>query len=156
MRIASYPPMIILLDMLFVFLFILVLNEKKVIDIHIPKDKLFKGAKVIYFDSSTQTYNDNRGKQYQFDSIYNLLLDECHEQKECKEAKKKFGNNIFILLPKKLFNEMSNINMLAFGTKSCNKLDFFVKKDGMLDYKKTIDENSCLKKINGFEKALYE
>jgi hypothetical protein len=156
MKITSYPPMIILLDMLFVFLFILVLNEKKIINIHIPDDKLFKGGKIVYFDPNTKTYKDSQGAEYQFSSIYNLLLDECKEQEECKEAKEKFGDGIRILLPKNLFDEMAKINMLAFGTKSCSKLDFFVKEDGFLDYKKTIEQNPCLEKISGFKKSFYE
>jgi hypothetical protein len=142
--------------MLFVFLFILVLNEKKIIDINIPEYKLFKGAKIVYFDTDKQNYCDIDGVDYPFDSIYNLLLDECKKQPKCIEAKKRFGEEVYILLPKNLFNEMSKINMLAFGTESCTQLEFFVKKDGSLNYKKTIEENSCLEKISGFKKDFYE
>ena len=156
MKVTSYPPMIILLDMLFVFLFILVLNEKKIIDIHIPKDKLFLGAEIVYFNEKTKSYFSPNGVEYQFDSIYNLLLDKCNEQRECLEVKQEFGKRVFILLPKTLFEEMAKINMLAFGTNSCTKLDFFVKKNGFLDYKKVIEKNSCLEKINGFKREDYE
>jgi len=156
MKLTSYPPMIILLDMLFVFLFILVLNEKKVIDIHIPKDKLFKGAKIVFFNNKTQSYFGTNGVEYQFDSIYNLLLDECKEQKECIEAKQEFGEKVYILLPKHLFSEMAKINMLAFGTNVCSKLDFFIKPNGVLDYKTTIDKNRCLEKISGFKRESYD
>lgn len=148
--------MIILLDMLFVFLFILVLNEKKVIDIDIPKDKLFSGAEIVYFNTETQSYFGVNGVEYQFDSIYNLLLDKCNEQRECVEAKQKFGEQVFILLPKNLFEEMAKINMLAFGTNACTKLNFFVKEEGTLNYKKTLEENSCLEKISGFKSEIYE
>lgn len=154
MKITSYPPMIILLDMLFVFLFILVLNEKKVVDINIPKEKLFDGAKIVYFDSKTQSYYDTDQKVYQFNSIYNLLLDKCDKQPACVEAKERFGDQVYILLPRNLFDEMSQINMLAFGTNSCQRLEFFVKEDGFLDYQKTIKKNSCLSKIYGFRESI--
>jgi hypothetical protein len=156
MKIASYPPMIILLDMLFVFLFILVLNEKKVISIDIPKYKLFKDAKIVYFNAKIEKYCDLRGIEYPFDSIYNLLLDECSKQKECIEAKKQFGERVYILLPKDIFDEISKISMLAFGTKSCSKLQFVINKDGVLNYTEIIKSNTCLEKISGFKKVFHE
>ena len=151
MKRISYPPIIILLDVLFVFLFILILDEKKVIQIHSPEKKIFTGATIVHYDSNRKKYLDNNNLEYTFKGIYNLLLD-CNEQIECIEAKQKYGTEkIFILLPRKLFTEMSEINMLAFGTEKCDKLEFFITKDGLLDNKKLIDENECLLKIDGFK-----
>ena len=150
MRRISYPPIIILLDILFVFLFILILDEKKVIQIHSPKEKLFKGATLLHYDFHRKKYLDENNMVYSFKSIHNLLL-ECKGQRECIDAKRKYGTDkVFMLLPKGLFTEMSEINMLAFGTESCNKLEFFITEKGLLDEKKLIEVNKCLLNIDGF------
>lgn len=150
MKKTSYPPLIILLDMLFVFLFIMILNEKKIIKINIPQDKLFKNAKIVYFDDKSKKYYDLNRIEYSFNSQYSLLL-ECEKQRECNEARKKFGNKINILLPDDIFDDMSKINMLAFGTEVCTQLNFFIKDDGLLDYQKILKENTCLLKIQGMD-----
>jgi len=151
MRHISYPPIIILLDILFVFLFILMLDEKKVINVYPPKEKVFVGATLLYYDQNQKKYLDEQNVVYNFQSIHNLLL-ACENQRECIDVKRKYGTDrVFMLLPKKLFIEMSEINMLAFGTNSCTKLDFVIKEDGELDYEKLIQENTCLLKIPGFK-----
>lgn len=151
MKRISYTPIIILLDILFVFLFILMLDEKKVINIHPPKYKVFLGATLLHYDVSQKKYLDENNLAYNFTDIHNLLL-ACENQVECINAKVKYGTDrVFMLLPKKLFTEMSEINMLAFGTKSCSKLDFVITKDGILDNKKLIEKNECLLNIQGFK-----
>lgn len=153
MKRISYPPIIILLDVLFVFLFILILDEKKVIQINLPKEKIFTGAKLLHYDSQQEKYLDENNLAYNFKDIYNLLL-KCENQRECVDAKRKYGTDkIFMLLPKKLFTEMSEINMLAFGTETCDKLEFFITENGILDDKKLLEKNDCLLKISGFNKT---
>jgi len=151
MKRISYPPIIIFLDVLFVFLFIMILDEEKVIQIHPPKEKIFSGAKLLYYDDNQDRYLDENNLAHNFKDIHNLLL-ECENQRECVNAKIKYGTNrVFMLLPKTLFTEMSEINMLAFGTESCSKLEFIITKSGMLDHEKLIKDNKCLLQIPGFK-----
>ena len=108
-------------------------------------------AKPNSLNQESQKYLDENNLVYNFKDIHNLLL-ACKQQHECVDARRKYGTDkIFMLLPKKLFTEMSEINMLAFGTKSCTKLEFFITEDGVLDNKKLLEENTCLLKISGFK-----
>ena len=155
MKQISYPPIIILLDILFVFLFILILNQKKVIDIQFPLDRVFKGGKILYKDSEGY-YRDQNGIIYSStkdEGINHLLLD-CTTQLGCDRVREKYSNQgVFILLPQQIFTQMAEISMLAFGMEVCDNLKFFIKKNGALDYPLIINENECLVNIPGFEKA---
>ena len=156
-KVLSTPQMVILLDVLFVYLFILILNSSKEnIQVILPHDKVFNKGKILLFEN-------NQYYEYKFDTkeliVFNFLKNEkfhkfieCKQQQECVEAKKKFGENkdFFILLPSSLFDEISKISMIAFGIKSCNKLKFYITPKGLIN-KEKLFKNKCLNNIQGFK-----
>jgi len=155
-RALSYPPIVILLDVLFVYLFILILNiSSENIQIEYPKDKVFINAKVLTLKGKQYYEYDVHTKQLikfyaQSGENFHRFL-ECEEQKECVEAKEVFRNQEFvILLPNKLLNDISKISMLAFGSKSCNKLKFDITDEGILD-REELFKNKCLDSIDGIK-----
>ena len=60
MKRVSYPPMIIFLDVLFVFLFLLILNNNRTMEIELPSGKLIDGVELIY---------KVQGKYYTLDTV---------------------------------------------------------------------------------------
>lgn len=141
MRKASFPPIIILLDFLFIFLFVITQKEPKTVEIHIPEDKLFKTAEIFYPNSEYE-------KSY---------LIECEEQLECKNARNKYGNKVFIYIPPSLFQKISEMTFFAFESSSakCGKLSIHISEEGKLDIPKIFDQNKCLNKIKNL-RYMYE
>jgi len=155
MKKISYPPLIILLDVLFVFLFILILNSSsKVIKIIPPSDKLFENGKILIWNEQIKKYYSYPDKTpFRFDTKFTQLL-KCKNQKECLDIKATLSSDekAYILLPDKLFNEISKLSLVAFDEKSCKNLVFHIGNNGKLNKEELISSNSCLLKINGFQK----
>jgi len=151
MKKVSIPPFIIFLDLLFMFLFIFILNEDKVIKVKQEGNTLPANAKIVYkkagdfyFVQNNMLYTKNR--RYTYYGNCNSCI------KECKEAKQKYGINIFIVYPKNLQDEIANFSLITLGTGKCSKITFFVTKQGNLNYTKIIAKNPCTQKISGYEK----
>ena len=138
MRKASFPPIVRLLDFLFVFLFIITQKESKTIEIHIPEDKLFRTAEIFHPNSEKSTKREN-----------SFLID-CGNQLECKNAKKQYGDNVFIYIQPHLFKKISEITFYAFASNSakCGKISIYISKEGQLDLNQIFNQNKCLNKIS--------
>lgn len=155
-RSVSYPPFIVFFDTIAVFLFLLVLNQDRRLEIEIPQNRLFYGAEIIYKKDSNY-YNISGGlfipSQLNMDAAY--LLD-CKQQLECREAKIKHGNNValYILLPKPIYREIAELTVAAFGTKACAGLKYTINESGVLDYTEIQKNNPCLNKLSGFNKRV--
>lgn len=145
----SHPPLVILLDILFIFLFILILDSSKNLQIHIPDDKLFKGAEII-FQKNTHYYHANSGKKYSPSNFE--LLQPCDTQQECNAAYHQYGEKIYILIPDDIFNGIARLTTAIVLNPECNanKTTYFINQDGTLDYKKILDENPCLAHMPNF------
>ncbi len=150
MKIGSYPPIIIFLDLLFIFLFLFILNTSgKVVEIILPEERLFDNAKIIYYDEETKSYFTLDNSPYVTHRRYTYLEECTYNIPECKKHKK-----TFIVYPALLQKEISDITLLALGDGVCKKIKFFINPDGKLDYKKILNDNQCLKKIQGYENLL--
>jgi len=145
MKKISYPPMIIFLDILFVFLFLLILNNNRVMDIELPSGKLISGAELVYKLQGKYYTLDNQEYKASRNFIY---IDKCNNRiDECK----KYSKDIFIIYPKKLQEDIANLSILALGNNTCKKIKFIINVESKLDYKKMLNENTCLKKIKDYE-----
>ena len=150
-RISS-PPLIILLDLLFLLVFILILNENNQISIELPKYRLFDGS-ILTYDVNGIKYiinqkTKNIEKKYYPQSQFEYFK-KCQQQ--CREYKKLDRNDLYIIFPNRLFNEISKITYIASHTKyNCKNLKFKIKDNGKIDYKKLL-ENICLSKIKGID-----
>lgn len=151
MKLISYPPLIIFLDLLFVFLFLFILNTDKVVEVSLPEGRLIDGAKIVLYDKNLQDYFSLDNKRYVEKESSYTYLEECNALIiECQKAMK-INKNAFIIYPKKLQKEISDIVFLSLGTGSCKKLNLLVKENGELDYKENLSLNKCLKNLHGFE-----
>lgn len=153
MKKVSIPPFIIFLDLLFMFLFIFILNEDKVIEIKQEGNALPANAQIIYKKAgdyylarNNMLYTKNRRYTY---------YGNCNSHiKKCRESKKKYGTNTFIAYSKNLQDEIANFSIITLGTGKCSKMTFFITKQGSLNYYKIIDKNPCVKNISGYKLLL--
>lgn len=154
MRKASFPPIIILLDFLFLFLFIITQKETKTVDIRIPEDRLFHGAEIFYSSSDRKNYFNTTTQNMPQEKSY--LID-CGKQLECQNAKAKYGEKIFIYIPPDLFKKISEMTFFAFESSfaKCGNISVYISQEGTLDIPQTFDNNECLKNITNLRK-LYE
>ena len=53
----SSPPVIILLDLLFLLVFILILNQSNETSIELPKNRLFDGSILVYHEDGMKYCN---------------------------------------------------------------------------------------------------
>ena len=151
MKRISYPPMIIFLDVLFVFLFLLILNNSKnIIEIELPSGELIPNVTIIYtledkdYTLDDQEYIPNSNSDF-------LYMDKCPNNiNECRFAHQKYGKDVSIIYSKSLQDKISNLSIIALGDNTCEKIKFFVKIDGSLDHKKMLEENPCLANIVGY------
>ena len=142
--------MIIFLDVLFIFLFLLILNNNRVMNIQLPKGNLFDGGEIIYkkFDE----YYTLDKKKYLINRNF-TYMGKCYDYiKECKYAYQKYGKNIFIVYPIKLQESIANLSLLSLGNNTCKKIKFIVSKEGKLKYKSMLNQNNCLNKIKNYNK----
>jgi len=151
MKRMSYPPLIIFLDVLFIFLFIFFLNSSHIVKIDLPKGNLFDGAQIVY--KKQGEYYTLNNAVYLADRSF-VYLGKCsNEIKECTEAYSKYNQDeVFIVYPEKLQESISNLSLLALGNNLCKKVDFIVNYDGNLEYEKMLEKNTCLLKIKDYEK----
>lgn len=153
----SYPPLIILLDLLFVLLFMfLLINERKV-DIVIPPNKLFDGGRVFHFDEKLNQYVDDNSQPYsEKNNIWPLP---CGEQDKCIDARRKYGEKVVIVLPDDTFRKILEVTFFSIKAENagCNNVKFIVSDNGRLS-PETFDEknNKCLAKIPGLKEHFKE
>ncbi len=149
MKRISHPPMIIFLDVLFVFLFLLILNNNRVVDIVLPPGKLFDGAKIVYkkFD---EYYTLDKKKYLKSRNF--TYMGKCNSKiQDCRDAYMKYGEDVFIIYSVKLQEAISNLSLLALGNNTCKRIKFIVNKKGELEYKNMLDANNCLNKIKNYD-----
>lgn len=152
MKKLSIPPFIIFLDLLFMFLFIFILNEKTVIQIKTLGNYLPDGVKIIYYNDALKGYYNLDSSLYNKNRIYTYYGNCNSNIEKCREAKEKYGSKIYIAYSKKIQDEIANFSLITLGTGKCSKMIFIVKKQGTLDYRKMVDKNPCIKKVSNYQK----
>ncbi|HIP11174.1 MAG TPA: hypothetical protein EYG73_00510 [Arcobacter sp.] len=151
---VSSPPVIILLDLLFLLVFILILNQSSQTNISFSKDKLFKGAILIYREDGIK-YLVNQDTR-EIGDIYfpkantgYSYFEKCKQQ--CREYTNLNQNNLYIYLPNNLFNQIAKVSYIASNTDyNCKNLKFKIMDNGKIDVDKLL-ENDCVKGIEGID-----
>ena len=155
MKPVSYPPFIVFFDTIAVFLFFLILNQNKQIVIEPPEKSLFTGAEIIYKQEGH--YFRLTGGEYQpspSDGDFIYFLDCKNRLFECQQAKSEHGNDVYILLPQMVYNDIAKLTVLAFGSQACTNIKYYISVEGGLDYVKIKKRNPCLNKIPGFKERV--
>jgi len=155
----STPPVIILLDLLFMLLFILLISKKDKIEVEIPPDIIFQNATLLYNDSDGIKYVMNQNTKRR-EGIYNpptnvgfQYYKDCKTQ--CRDYPSQYRGRLQIYFPNDLFNTISKITFIGSHTDyNCKKIKFDISVDGKLDIEKLVEKNSCLKKIDGLDKLV--
>ena len=141
---SSYPPMIILLDVLFIFLFILILNSDRSFKIKLPTENLFPNAKIVYKNNNGYFfYINSPEKIYIPKKRYSKILD-CNKHPKCLIYDKK---NIGVILPDIIFEEISNLTTAVVTETSCKRLTHYILMNGKLDYQRMLNEFPCLEEL---------
>ena len=156
MKKLSLPPFIIFLDLLFMFLFIFILTEKKVIQIKTIGNKIPKGTEIVYYDKYFKGYYTLNNHIYAKDRKYTYYGECDNNIVKCQRVKEKYGKKVFIAYPKEIQDEIANFGLITLGTSICSKMIFVIKEDGNLDYRKMVEENPCIKKVSHYEKLFSE
>lgn len=151
---VSSPPIIILLDLLFLLVFILILNQSNQTKISFSKDKLFEGAILIYREDGIKYLVDQKTKE--IDKIYfpkantgYSYFEKCKTQ--CRDYTSLNQDNLYIYLPNNLFNQIAKVSYIASNTDyNCKNLNFEIMDNGKMNVDKLL-ENDCVKTIEGID-----
>jgi hypothetical protein len=147
MKKFSTPPMIIILDVLFVVLFILVLESSPNLKITLPSNIYLKDMLIVTVNKNKkiQHWFDNKDKRWksfekEFKSnrkfAFVLGNIDCNINNFCKELSNPFVNEKKrIYLKGDLYDEISGMisdSCLKFP-KQCSNVTYYIKDDGMVD-----------------------
>ena len=153
---TSFPPVTVLIDLLFILLIIVLINEDET-TVEIPENMIFKNAILVYDDGGLK-YEMNQQTR---EPKKLLLLDKnikyvyskpCKTQ--CLEYADEFQGKLHIYFPDTLFNNISKITFIATDTSyNCKNIKFNITEEGIINLKK-LKENKCLEKIDGLKDLL--
>ena len=160
MKKFSAPPMIIILDVLFVVLFILVLESSPNLKIILPKDVYLEDMVVVtvdknkkiqhYFNREEQKWNTF--KEFKSHRDFNFILGniDCNSNNFCQELSNPFENEEKrIYLKGDLYDQISGMiadSCLKFP-KQCSNVTYHITKDGVVDEKRLIEEHQIFRHI---------
>jgi len=149
----SSPPLLILVDLLFLLVFILIINKENYTTIHIPKDILFKGSILVYQkDNFRYIVNQKTG------SLGNIFIDKEQNNfsyyEKCNIQCSSYNNldieKLYIYFPDKLFSQISKLSYIASSQEyQCKNINYKITDDGKINFQKLLLDNKCLKKIKG-------
>jgi len=148
MKKFSSPPMIIVLDVLFVVLFILVMEQSPDIKIKLPKDVWLKDTVIASIDKNQRVKHWFNLKTDKWESIkdfkvsnvnkkFNFMIGniECTTNKYCKKIPSIEGETKKIYLTGDLYDEISGMitdSCLQFP-KQCSNVTYIIQDDGTIN-----------------------
>ena len=157
MKKFSAPPMIIILDVLFVVLFILVLEQSPDIKVELPqkvwlKDTIVVDEKIEYFFNNSKKIWENLNKLPKrvrsYDNVI-VLNTPCEKNKFCNEIRAYKGGIKKIAIKGDLYDEISSLMTDSCFTfpKECSNVTYHIKDNGRVDKERLKDEFPIFKKI---------
>jgi len=161
MKNFSAPPMIIILDVLFVVLFVLVLESSPNLKIILPKEIYLKDMLIVTVDKDKkiQHWYDNKDskwksfeKEYKSDRKFAFVLGniDCNSNRFCQELSNPFSNEEKrIYLKGELYDQVSGMiadSCLKFP-KQCSNVTYHITKDGIVDEGRLVDEHQIFRHI---------
>lgn len=154
----SAPPIIILLDVLFIFMFSSLLEKNHSIDLELSGVPPKSGILLYRNIGNSQQIRINNSWLPMSETAPKLKI-KYFQTFQCKKGCIKYLNpsskNDRIILFGELYNRVANINFLACVQKnsSCNSMKIFVNSTG-IDKKTTLLNNEELEKISGVKNHL--
>ena len=160
MKKFSAPPMIIILDVLFVVLFILVLEQSPNIKIVLPKDIWLKDTVILskninkeikhWFNNKTKSWEEIKSFP-QSDRKFNFIIGdiECKDNKFCSQVPSMPNQTKKIYIRGDLYDELSGMisdSCLAFP-KECSNVTYHIKDDGTVDKQRLKEDHQIFRYI---------
>ncbi|HHB94220.1 MAG TPA: hypothetical protein ENK88_03655 [Campylobacterales bacterium] len=160
MKKFSAPPMIIILDVLFVVLFILVLEQSPNIQIILPKKVWLKDTIVVSVDKNQKIqkwFNQNSKIWKSLNSFpqrerkFNFIIGniDCKTNKFCSNIPSLPNETKKIYIRGDLYDEISGMisdSCLKFP-KQCSNVTYYVKDDGTVDKKRLKEDHQIFRYI---------
>lgn len=141
----SYPPFIVFFDAVAIILFMLLLNQNQGITVDPPERFSLRDAEYARFSSgqvlvSTQTLQPIKQDM--------PIAIPCGGSVLCGGITSESGE--MMVLPDRVNVELAKV--IYWATQNgCKKLNVVLRSSGQVDRVKTAEENSCVKKIAGYE-----
>jgi hypothetical protein len=165
-----YPPLIILLDVLFIFLFVSILEKPTKLNFQIPEDKLFIGAYIAIVDDLGNLKIDAQGKNIIFDTKSSMFINSygflddnhgyffslpCGNQLECQQARKITNEKLNIVITGQTYDEISRLTFIgaSIDPGKASNIHFTIKANGKVNIPKLVEDNQFFKQIEGFKKS---
>jgi len=161
MKKFSAPPMIIILDVLFVVLFILVLEESPNIQIILPKDKWLEDVLVTSIDENSEcqhwydrTSNEWKewksliGRERKFEAVIGNI--NCQKYEYCKNIEEvPLSEKKKLYIKGNLYDELTWLvsdSCLKFP-KECSNVTYHIKNDGTVDKQRLKEDHQIFRYI---------
>lgn len=159
MKKITQPPLVILLDVLFIFLFVSILEKPPKIGYEIPPQKLFAGAYVMSTDATGKnrvydvkkgTFNDKFIFPTSKHGFY--FTKPCENQLECQKARAVSGNELNIVITGKTYDDIARLTFIGcnIDPSQCSNILFPINIGGKIDKDKLLEHNPFFGEIEGF------
>jgi hypothetical protein len=150
------PPIIILMDVLAQYLFVSMVQQTPGIEVMIPQDQLFKGAKIIYkLDGEVKYFNGSNFVQLDKGFGGGFYLKRSCVGTICDKARKSLpiGVEPEVAITGKLFSNLSTLSFLACNTSAsqCSNIRYDILQNGTIDKEALLKYNPVFSKIDGLE-----
>lgn len=169
MKKFSAPPMIIILDVLFVILFILVLEQSPNMKVILPKDVWLKDMVVISLDENKQMkhwFNKNTKLWEDFTTFpkstrkFSFFIGntECKEHQFCMDTPSIEDEVKKIYIKGDLYDEVAGMiadSCLTFP-KQCSNVTYHIKEDGTVDRELLKNDHQIFRYLLKEEKKMRE
>jgi len=163
----SVPQMVILLDVLFIFLFILIIKESPpTTEIVLPDKQLERGGflsheyekgKYLWYDPSFQRWSGAENSDYELHEAVGKYILHVDCNSTCINKLKEnydlglYDKNISVVITNELYDKIARITYLACQTdkKNCGDITFPINNQWDIDKSELLDQNLFLKRIPG-------
>lgn len=152
-RRRSSPPMIILLDVLFVFMFSALLQNNSSIQVKFSGDPPSKDVAWIHRKEG-RVYVSGMGGDIVLEEFALRNSIEYWKTFSCAlECPENNGGLTEFAIYGDLYSQVAHMNFLACSMRNaaCNKMVIYVGPDGGVDFDETLRSNDALKEISGFD-----
>ena len=152
-RKSAHPPVLILMDLLFILVFILLINTDDNVKINIPLQEPFTGSYLVYKHDGVENIVDHISGKVTSDTLDKgkyYYYQKCERQ--CDSLNINDRDNMFIYFPDDLFKSVAQISYIATNTSyNCKNLEFDITEEGNIDHNLLFTKNPCLGRIPGSE-----
>lgn len=159
----SCPPVLILMDVLFIFLFSSLLEKPPKLDVIPPANVPFVGGEIIALDAAgaTHSWYDNQAQAWRsvselvkkYQGKARALTLDCESDCMAQIPNAPVAGELKIVVIGELFTQISELTLLACNTNAvqCGNITFTITPQGQVDMEKLLNDNPVFQEIPGVE-----